>query len=99
MATLYGGKKGYHLSANGLALQFYGYGYALAPDAAAYESYWSRDYAYHQGPLGANTILPGYTEGSINILAMEPEVDSTSFSTTRALTPYLNFADAVCVHH
>ena len=93
MATLYGGKKGYHLSANGLALQFYGYGYALAPDAAAYESYWSRDYAYHQGPLGANTILPGYTEGSINILAMEPEVDSTSFSTTRALTPYLNFAD------
>lgn len=39
MFTLYGGKKGYHLTPNGLALQFYAYGYALAPDAAAYESY------------------------------------------------------------
>ena len=37
MFTLYGGKKGYHLTPNGLALQFYAYGYALAPDAAAYE--------------------------------------------------------------
>lgn len=30
MFTLYGGKKGYHLTPNGLALQFYAYGYALA---------------------------------------------------------------------
>ena len=37
MFNLYGGKKGYHLTPNGLALQFYAYGYALAPDAAAYE--------------------------------------------------------------
>ena len=60
MAALYGGTNGYHLTANGLALKLYGYGYALAPDAAAYESYWSKDHAYHQSPAGANTILPGY---------------------------------------
>lgn len=63
MFNLYGGKKGYHLTPNGLALQFYAYGYALAPDAAAYESYWSKDHVYHQSPVGSNTVLPGYTEG------------------------------------
>jgi hypothetical protein len=40
MFTLYGGKKGVKLT-NGLAMQFYGQGWALAPDASAYESYWS----------------------------------------------------------
>lgn len=93
MANLYGGKKGYHLTANGLALQFYAYGYALAPDAAAYESYWSKDHVYHQSPTGSNTILPGYTEGDITIHAMEPMVGENEFVNDRALTSLLNFAD------
>lgn len=71
MAILYGGRNGSHLSANGLALQLYAYGYALAPDAAAYESYWSRDYAYHQKATGANTIIPGYTQGDVKVDAMQ----------------------------
>ncbi len=91
MATLYGGKKGYHLTPNGLAVQFYGYGYALAPDAAAYESYWSKDQVYHQSSTGANTILPGYTEGEITVNAMEPRVEA--FTNTYELTPWVNFAD------
>jgi len=37
MAIVYGGHKGAHLSPNGLALQFYAFGHALVPDAAAYE--------------------------------------------------------------
>ena len=93
MFTLYGGKKGYHLTPNGLALQFYAYGYALAPDAAAYESYWSKDHGYHQSPTGSNTVLPGYTEGDITIHAMEPMVKEGEFVNERELTPYLNFAD------
>lgn len=93
MANLYGGTKGFHLTPNGLALQLYAYGYALVPDASAYESYWSKDYAYHQSVTGSNTIIPGYTEGSIEIEAIEPMVDSTMFVNTVALTPYLNFAD------
>ena len=93
MAVLYGGRKGSHLSANGLALQLYGFGYALAPDAAAYESYWSNDHAYHQGAAGSNTVLPGYTEGNIQIEAMEPSVDRGQFTGKDALVPYLNFAD------
>lgn len=93
MATLYGGTNGYHLTPNGLSLQFYGYGYALAPDAAAYESYWSKDHVYHQSPTGANTILPGYSEGEIVIEAMEPTVEQGKFINDRALTPFLNFAD------
>lgn len=93
MFTLYGGKKGYHLTPNGLALQFYAYGYALAPDAAAYESYWSKDHGYHQSPTGSNTVLPGYTEGDITIHAMEPMVKEGEFVNDRELTPYLNFAD------
>lgn len=93
MVTLYGGTKGFHLTPNGLAVQFYGFGYALAPDAAAYESYWSKDYGYHQSPTGSNTILPGYTEGNITINAMEPLVDSKAFVNTKSLTPYINLAD------
>ena len=93
MATLYGGKKGYHLTPNGLALQLYAYGYALAPDAAAYESYWSKDHVYHQSPTGSNTILPGYTEGEITTHAMEPMVGENEFVNDRELTPLLNFAD------
>lgn len=93
MATLYGGRKGYHLSANGLAVQLYGHGYALVPDAAAYESYWSKDYQYHQSATGANTILPGYTEGDIEVNAMEPMPARNAFSTDRAVSPWINFAD------
>ncbi len=93
MFNLYGGKKGYHLTPNGLALQFYAYGYALAPDAAAYESYWSKDHVYHQSPVGSNTVLPGYTEGDITVHAMEPMVKESEFVNDRELTPYINFAD------
>ena len=73
MAVLYGGRKGSHLSPNGLALQLYGFGYALAPDAAGYESYWSDDYHYHQTATGSNTILPGYTEGEVTLNAIESD--------------------------
>lgn len=93
MALLYGGKKGYHLSSNGLAMQLYGFGYALAPDAAGYESYWSADVAYHQSATGSNTIMPGYTEGEIKVNAMEPMVDSLSYTNSNELNPYINFAD------
>lgn len=75
MACLYGGRAGSHLSKNGLAVQFYGFGYALAPDASAYESYWSEDYNYHQSVEGANTITPGYTEGEVKLNEMFPAVD------------------------
>ena len=67
MACLYGGRKGSHLSPNGLAVQYYGFGYPLAPDASAYESYWSKDYTYHGGPCGSNTIPQGYNEISSDI--------------------------------
>ncbi len=93
MAALYGGVKGAHLTPNGLAMQLYAYGYALVPDAAAYESYWAKDYAYHQSPTGTNTILPGYTEGDITINAMEPMVTQNEFVNDKELTPFLNFAD------
>ncbi len=93
MANLYGGTNGSHLTPNGLALQLYAYGYALVPDASAYESYWSKDYNYHQSVTGANTILPGYMAGDIVVEAMEPMVDSCAFVNSEALTPYLNFAD------
>ena len=75
MACLYGGRAGSHLSKNGLAVQFYGFGYALAPDASAYESYWSADYNYHQSVEGANTITPGYEEGEVKLNEMYPSVD------------------------
>ncbi len=93
MANIYGGKKGFHLTPNGLALQLYAYGYALVPDAAAYESYWSKDYGYHQSPLGTNTIMPGYTEGEISVNIAEPMPCDGQFYTSESLTPYLNFAD------
>ena len=80
MACLYGGRKGSHLSPNGLAVQFYGFGYALAPDASAYESYWSDDYGYHQSNQGANTILQGYAEGDVTLNAMNPNVRMVDMS-------------------
>ena len=86
MACLYGGRQGSHLSANGLALQLYGYGYALSPDASAYESYWSEDYYYHQTSQGANTILQGYQEGPVKLHAMVPAVDTTQVFAANAVS-------------
>ncbi|MFR9648887.1 MAG: hypothetical protein SNG96_00205 [Rikenellaceae bacterium] len=82
MATLYGGLHGYHLSRNGLALQFYAFGYALAPDATGYESYWSADVAYHQTSLGSNTIVPGYTDGDIKVNYLYPPIENGDYMTT-----------------
>lgn len=93
MAVLYGGRDGYHLTPNGLALQLYGFGYALAPDASGYESYWSKDKQYHQSATGSNTILPGYADGDIVIRAMEPSVDAGSFVNAQALNPHINLCD------
>lgn len=94
MFTLYGGyPKQKHMSPNGLALQLYGKGWALAPDASGYESYWSADYNYHQTATGSNTILPGYTAGPVTINGVEPGVDSLMFTNSKALSPYCSFAD------
>ncbi|WP_152541659.1 hypothetical protein [Saccharicrinis fermentans] len=93
MFTLYGGRKGSHLSDNGLALQFYGKGWALAPDGAAYESYWTPDFKYYHGATGANTIVPGYTKGPITVEAMDPKVDDHSFYNREETSPNCSFAD------
>ncbi len=93
MFTLYGGKKGGHLTENGLSMQFYGKGYALAPDASAYESYWSDDAKYHRSITGSNTILPGYEVGDIVIEAMDPAVDTSGFYNTKETSPSCSFAD------
>ncbi len=92
-AVLYGGRKGSHLSANGLALQLYGKGWALAPDSAGYESYWSEDNGYHQSETGANTILPGYTRGPISIEALEPAPAPDAFTADRGISEQFQFAD------
>ncbi|MDO7171582.1 hypothetical protein [Mariniflexile sp. AS56] len=94
MFTLYGGKSKSHLSENGLAMQFYGKGWAMAPDASAYESYWSADAPYHRGIMGSNTIVPGYRVGDITVNAMDPSVDTkaglyNSFETSK----HVSFAD------
>lgn len=94
MFTLYGGNKGGHLSPNGLAMQFYGNGYVLNPDASAYESYWSKDASYHREITGSNTIMPGYTKGEITINAMDPSVDaSNNFYNTTETSAACSFAD------
>jgi hypothetical protein len=94
MAALYGGYPNqHHLNPNGLALQLYGMGYALAPDAKAYESYWSDDHAYHAGPASANTIVPGYAHGPITINALEPAVPDDSFTNVEAMSDYVSFSD------
>ncbi len=82
MATIYGGRHGKHLSRNGLAVQFYGFGYALAPDATGYESYWSTDFGYHQTATGCNTIIPGYTDGDIVVNRLYPALESGEYMTT-----------------
>ncbi len=93
MATLYGGRKGWHLNRTGLAWQFYADGYAVAPDAAAYESYWSKDYAYHQGPTGVNTMLPGYLSGPIVLNGSEPRIEPGEFAVAEGVCPSVTYAD------
>ena len=94
MFTLYGGKYQSHLAENGLAMQFYGKGWALAPDASAYESYWSSDAGYHRGITGSNTIVPGYGKGDIVINAMDPAVDTTNgFYNTSETSQHVSFSD------
>lgn len=93
MATLYGGRKGWHLNRTGLAWQFYADGYAVAPDAAAYESYWSKDYGYHQGPTGVNTMLPGYLSGPIVLNGSEPRVAPDEFAVAEGVCPFVTYAD------
>lgn len=94
MFTLYGGRHQSHLAKNGLAMQFYGKGWALAPDASAYESYWSKDAGYHRGITGSNTIVPGYNVGEITINAMDPSVDTeTSFYNTEVTSNKVSFSD------
>lgn len=94
MFTLYGGMYQHHLSQNGLAVQFYGKGYALAPDASAYESYWTKDKAYHSSTTGCNTILPGYTKGPVTVNAMDPAVDTTAgLYNANATSAYCSFTD------
>ncbi|MFR9513460.1 MAG: hypothetical protein SNF69_07490 [Rikenellaceae bacterium] len=88
MATIYGGRGSNHLTANGLAITLYGYDYALAPDAAGYESYWSADVRYHQSATGANTIMPGYTEGDITVNHTYPTLASDEYFNS---TPHDSF--------
>ncbi|MET7280091.1 hypothetical protein ABZS29_17790 [Kribbella sp. NPDC005582] len=94
MATLYGGHGSTdHLNPNGLALQLYGQGWALAPNAKAYESYWTADYKYHSGPAGANTIVPGYSYGPVTVNAMEPAVPADAFTNKTEISAEVQFAD------
>lgn len=92
MFSLYGGTRGGHMTPNGLAACFYGYGYNLTPDSSAYESYWSADYAYHQSATGSNTIIPGYQDGKIEIVAMDPAVPDGSFLGSGQVHPHIQFA-------
>ncbi|GGZ13616.1 hypothetical protein GCM10007049_01780 [Echinicola pacifica] len=93
MFTLYGGREGSHLSSNGLAWQFYGNGWALAPDGAAYESYWSADMNYYTGVVGSNTIVQGYKKGEITINAMDPFVPADGFYNEVTTSENFSFAD------
>ncbi len=93
MATIYGGRKGSHLSSTGLSLTLYGYGYALAPDASGYESYWSADFHYHQSPTGTNTIMPGYEEGDIVVNNTFPTIADDAFTNEGAHDSFYRMVD------
>ncbi|BBF80253.1 hypothetical protein EM6_0832 [Asticcacaulis excentricus] len=93
MNVVYGGRKGAHLSENGLAAQFYGYGWALAPDAAGYESYWSADQVYHQSATGSNTIVQGYREGPVTFNALNPAVPTAGFVSPQAVSDVVSYVD------
>ncbi len=93
MATIYGGRKGNHLSSNGLAITLYGFDYALAPDAAGYESYWSKDFGYHQTATGSNTILPGYTQGEIVVNNTYPTLAADEYFNTKPHGSFYRMVD------
>ncbi len=93
MATIYGGRKGFHLSPTGLAITLYHDGYALAPDASAYESYWSADNHYHQSPTGANTILPGYSQGDIVVNNTYPTIAHDAYTSEGAHDSFYRMVD------
>lgn len=93
MFTLYGGRYRSHLTKNGLAMQFYGKGWSLSPDASAYESYWSSDAGYHRGILASNTVVPGYKSGEITINAMDPTIAEKSFYNQNVISKKVSFAD------
>ncbi len=93
MGTIYGGRKGKHLTPNGLAITLYHDGYALAPDAAGYESYWSADCSYHQSPTGANTIMPGYREGDITVNKTYPEIAKDAYTNAEPHADFYRFVD------
>ncbi len=93
MATIYGGRKGFHLSQTGLSVTLYHDGYALAPDASGYESYWSADHHYHQSPTGTNTIMPGYQSGDIVINKTYPEIASDAYTNEGAHDSFYRMVD------
>ncbi len=93
MATIYGGRKGKHLSQTGLAITIYYDGYALVPDAAGYESYWSKDFSYHQSVTGANTIAPGYKEGDIVVNRTLPTIAADAFTNEGAHDSFYRMVD------
>ncbi len=93
MATIYGGRKGKHLSPNGLAVTLYHDGYALAPEASGYESYWSDDFYYHQRAMGSNTILPGYTEGDVVVNHTYPVIAADKFTNDGAHESFYRMVD------
>ncbi len=93
MATIYGGRQGSHLSTTGLSVTLYGYGYALAPDAAGYESYWSKDFYYHQRPTGTNTIMPGYTDGDIVVNKTFPTIADDAYTNEGAHDSFYRMVD------
>ncbi|MFI3301956.1 MAG: hypothetical protein SNI18_02175 [Rikenellaceae bacterium] len=93
MATIYGGRKGKHLSQNGLAVTLYYDGYALAPDAAGYESYWSDDFGYHQTTTGSNTIVPGYKEGDIVVNKTFPTIAADQYTNSTVHDSFYRMVD------
>jgi len=93
MATLYGGVDGDHLNKQGLAAQIYAKGYAVGPNAKAYESYWTEDFQYTSGPAGANTIVPGYTHGPTTVNAMEPAPAADGFTNVSQISDAHQFSD------
>ncbi|MDZ8200380.1 immunoglobulin-like domain-containing protein [Microbacterium sp. SSW1-59] len=100
MATLYGGYNGQqHLTANGLAAQIYGKGWATAPQAKSYESYWSSDITYSRHEAGANTVVPGYNHGEITVNGMDPAVPEDSLVAPGTTSPWNSFADVSAKDH
>ncbi|NME68776.1 hypothetical protein [Flammeovirga aprica] len=93
MFTLYGGDKGAHLSANGLAMQLYSKGWAISPKSSAYESYWTEDFKYFSGATGSNTVLPGYSKGEIVVNGIDPEIGDNGFYNTKVTSKNCSFTD------